>query len=225
MPPGVAARPAPRSGSSPGPPPAARRSPVGPIAALLVVVAFLGLLLFGFGNGAGYRALAIAVSEAARYLGTVGLLVVGILGGLAVGLAVASYGSARPPPEPPKTGRPVRERPRRSAGTAWLRRELKRRGPRTVAELEANWPSGRAPQDLADWVAGELAAGRIVATVGEDRVPRIGLPNDRRSAPPPGVTVDRRAFLEALDRHRRLREGVAEPSEPSDQDGSRPTWS
>ena len=205
-----------------GAPPATRRGRAGPVAAVLVVAAFLLVLWVGFGDGAGYRALAAAAAPAVHLLGPVGLLVVGLLGLLAVGLAVASLTAHRHPLGLTRRGRPVATPPRPSAGAAWLRRELRRRGPRTVAELEAGWPSGRAPQELADWVARELAAGRIVATVGEDRVPRIGLPNDRRSAPPPGVTVDRRAFLEALDRHRRLREGL---DEPADQDGSRPTRS
>ncbi|MHB1435118.1 MAG: hypothetical protein ACYCPN_01655 [Thermoplasmata archaeon] len=217
-------RPPPRSGRPSEPPAATRRGWTGPIAAVLVAVAFLGLLL-GFEGGAGFPVLEAAGSEVVRTLGTVGLLAVGILGLLAVGLGVAAYASARPPPELLRAGRPARAKSRRAAGTAWLRRELRRRGPRTVAELEARWPAGRAPRDLADWVAEELATGRIVATVREDRVPRIGLPNDRRSAPPPGVTVDRRAFLEALDRHRRLRDGLGDPSGEPDQDGSRPTRS
>ncbi len=195
---------------------------MGPTAAGLVVVAFLVVLGFAVEDGTTIRRLEATASEIARILGTFGLLVVGLLGILAVGLAVAAARASRLPPGRATTGRPAGPPPRRSAGAAWLRRELRRRGPRTVAELEAAWPSGRAPQDLADWVAGELAAGRIVATVGADRVPRIGLPNDPRSAPPPGVTVDRRAFLEALDRHRRLREGS---DGTADQDGSRPTRS
>ncbi len=219
----MAERSPPISGRPPGPPSAPRRGRAGPIAALLVVVAFLGLLL-GAG-GAGLRPLGAAGAWIDRTLGTVGLLVAGILILIAVGLGVAAQISARPPPGLPETGGAARDRRRKAVGTAWLRRELRRRGPRTVAELEARWPAGRAPRDLADWVAEELAAGRIVATVGKDRAPRIGLPNDRRSAPPPGVTVDRRAFLEALDRHRRLREGADDASPPSDQDGSRPTRS
>jgi hypothetical protein len=192
------------------------------VAAALLVVAFLLLLLDGEGE-ASLPEIGRVGGEAIHLLGTVGVAVVGVLVVLLVALVSASYLSCRPPPERP--GPSAEERHR--AGCAWLRRELRRRGPRTVAQLESRWPKGRAPKDLADWVATELARGRIVATVGPDRLPRIQLPGDRRSPVPPGVTVDRQAFLDALERHRRLSEGRGEMGEtpPSDQDGSRPTRS
>ncbi|MHB1932370.1 MAG: hypothetical protein ACYCPV_05230, partial [Thermoplasmata archaeon] len=94
----MAPDPPPPARSLPSASAATRRSGVGPTAAGLVVVAFLVVLGFAVEDGSAIRRLEATASEIARFLGTGGLLVVGLLGILAVGLAVAAARASRLPP-------------------------------------------------------------------------------------------------------------------------------
>ncbi len=87
-------------------------------------------------------------------------------------------------------------------GRAWVLSRLERDGPKSVRELEREWPTGAAPADLADWIAALVAEGALSTTVGADGVPRFARAARPAGERPPKVTVDPRALEAAIERSR-----------------------